>query len=54
MSGEDDLLFPPRHGAEIAARVPGATFVVLPGVGHQPPLEDPAAFGAALRDFLRS
>ena len=54
ISGEDDLLFPPRHGAEIAARVPGATFVALPGVGHQPPLEDPVAFGAALRDFLRS
>lgn len=53
IAGEDDLLFPPRYGAEIAERIPGARFCALPGIGHQPPLEDPARFCAELRAFLR-
>jgi pimeloyl-ACP methyl ester carboxylesterase len=36
----------------VAARVPGARMQVLPGVGHMPNMENPAAFNRALLDFL--
>jgi 3-oxoadipate enol-lactonase len=36
----------------LAATVPGARTLVLPGAGHMLPLEAPGAFAAALRDFL--
>jgi 3-oxoadipate enol-lactonase len=37
----------------MAARIPGARYVCLPGLGHLPNLEAPAAFDAAILDFLR-
>jgi pimeloyl-ACP methyl ester carboxylesterase len=37
LHGTDDPLFPPAHGEAIAAAVPGARFVPLPGVGHEMP-----------------
>jgi 3-oxoadipate enol-lactonase len=36
----------------VAAKVPTATKVVIPGAGHFPHLETPAAFNEALRKFL--
>jgi pimeloyl-ACP methyl ester carboxylesterase len=36
----------------LAAAIPGARHVVIPGAGHLSNLEAPAAFDAALRDFL--
>lgn len=33
----------------LVAGIPGATFVLIPGSAHLPPLEQPAAFNAALR-----
>ncbi|HEU4759832.1 MAG TPA: alpha/beta fold hydrolase, partial [Dehalococcoidia bacterium] len=36
----------------LAANLPTARHVVLPGCGHVPPLEDPDAFNAALIAFL--
>lgn len=50
--GEDDALAPPAEMREIASKIKGAQFVVLPGVGHMPPVEDPRAFNTALRTFL--
>jgi pimeloyl-ACP methyl ester carboxylesterase len=38
---------------ELAARIPGARRVTIPGAAHQPQLEAPAAWLAAIRDFLR-
>ncbi len=38
----------------VAAKVPTATKVVIPGAGHFPHLETPAAFNEALRQFLSS
>jgi len=32
--GTDDRLLPPAHGRDIAARIPGATFVEIDGMGH--------------------
>jgi 3-oxoadipate enol-lactonase len=37
----------------MAAKIPGATFEILPGLGHLPNLENPAAFDAAVLGFLR-
>jgi len=38
--------------AELAAGIPGARRVDVPDAGHQPQLENPAAWMAALRDHL--
>jgi pimeloyl-ACP methyl ester carboxylesterase len=36
----------------LAAEIPNAKLVELPGVAHLPPMEDPAAFTALVLDFL--
>jgi pimeloyl-ACP methyl ester carboxylesterase len=51
--GEFDKNAPPPMMERMAAKIPGATFVVLPGLGHLPNLENPAAFDAAVLGFLR-
>jgi len=33
LTGEDDILTPPRHGRAVAERIPGATFELMTGVG---------------------
>jgi pimeloyl-ACP methyl ester carboxylesterase len=38
----------------MAGRIPGARYVCLPGLGHLPNLEAPAAFDAAVIEYLRS
>lgn len=51
--GELDTNAPPAMMQRMAAKIPGAKFVVLPGLGHLPNLEDAAAFDAAVLGFLR-
>ena len=44
---EHDRLFPPeRFAGRVAAVVPGASTEVLPGLGHVPMIDDPAAVAA--------
>jgi 3-oxoadipate enol-lactonase len=50
--GELDQATPPALNKVIAAKVPGARYVELPGCGHCPPLEQPEAFLAAIKDFV--
>jgi 3-oxoadipate enol-lactonase len=50
--GEFDQATPPALNKEIAAKVAGARYVELPGCGHCPPLEQPEAFIAAIKDFV--
>jgi 3-oxoadipate enol-lactonase len=50
--GELDQATPPALNQLIAARAPDARAVALPGCGHCPPLEQPEAFLAAIREFL--
>jgi pimeloyl-ACP methyl ester carboxylesterase len=35
--GADDPFFPLPHGEALAAAIPGATLLVLPGAGHEVP-----------------
>jgi pimeloyl-ACP methyl ester carboxylesterase len=53
VSGELDIALPPRHGAIVAERIPGAEFVVLEGEAHQPFQENPEAFNARADAFWR-
>ncbi|HEX6228305.1 MAG TPA: alpha/beta fold hydrolase [Solirubrobacterales bacterium] len=53
ISGEQDVLFPPRFGEFIAEQIPGARFDLLPGQAHQPFQEAPDDFNARVGDFWR-
>jgi 3-oxoadipate enol-lactonase len=39
-------------GHLLAAEIPGASFALLPGVAHLPPMEDPEGFSAIVLPFL--
>jgi pimeloyl-ACP methyl ester carboxylesterase len=52
--GEEDALTPPDQVRALARAIPGARFVAVPGAGHLPPVEQPAATTGALLEFLRS
>ena len=54
LAGEHDRLAPPAMMERMAARIPGARYVCLKGVGHLPNVEAPPAFDAAVLDFLRA
>jgi pimeloyl-ACP methyl ester carboxylesterase len=51
-AGDADALIPFRHSEVLAAKLPGATLVRLPGVGHMPMLEQPEVIDAALADLI--
>ncbi len=50
--GEFDQATPPALNKAIADKVAGARYVELSGCGHCPPLEQPEAFLAAIKDFV--
>jgi 3-oxoadipate enol-lactonase len=51
--GSLDNNAPPLVMEKMASKIAGARYVVLPGLGHMPNLEAPAAYNAAIFDFLR-
>jgi 3-oxoadipate enol-lactonase len=51
--GEDDSVTPPDGARRMAAAIPGARLVIVPGAAHVPPVEQPAETTAAIREFLR-
>ncbi|HEY5845598.1 MAG TPA: alpha/beta fold hydrolase [Microlunatus sp.] len=51
LTGELDLICPPRHGRVVAAGIPGAVFEILTGEAHQPFQESPEAFNRRVDDF---
>ena len=52
MAGSDDATTPPALARELAAGIPGARFLEIPGCGHCPQIENPDAFIEALEGFL--
>lgn len=52
LTGAEDAITPPDVGRDMAAAIPGATFVEIPDAGHLSNLENPAAFNSAVAGFL--
>ncbi|MFM2104991.1 MAG: hypothetical protein RL338_23 [Chloroflexota bacterium] len=52
--GAVDPWIPLARGEALAAAIPGARLVAIPGAGHLPFEEDPVAFAAALAPFLEA
>jgi 3-oxoadipate enol-lactonase len=52
--GEQDEATPPEMARELAALVPDARFLLLPGCAHVPQLQAPRQFLAAIEDFVRA
>jgi pimeloyl-ACP methyl ester carboxylesterase len=50
LTGADDDTFPPQAQVEMAKRL-SASYVEVPGAGHSPAVENPAATAAALINF---
>ncbi|MCO5998579.1 alpha/beta fold hydrolase [Actinoallomurus rhizosphaericola] len=53
MVGDRDLITPMRHAEALAAQIPGADLVVIPGAGHLLPLERAAEVNHHLWNLLR-
>jgi pimeloyl-ACP methyl ester carboxylesterase len=52
VTGDRDRLIPPRLGAELAADIPGAREVTVPGAGHVLMLERPDVVNDAITSLL--
>ena len=50
--GEHDEATPPAMSSELAAGLPDAQLVILPGCAHVPQLQEPALFLDAIKDFV--
>src|SRR3712207_1627954 len=53
LSGELDLIVPPRFGRPVATQIPNARFEVMSGEAHQPFQEVPDEFNALVEAFWR-
>ncbi len=54
LTGEKDVAAPVARARAMAALIPGARLEILSGAPHMAPLEQPAAFNAAVIEFLRT
>jgi 3-oxoadipate enol-lactonase len=50
--GAEDTLTPPAEAEKLVAGIKGSRLATIAGAGHLPNVESPAAFNAALSDFL--
>ena len=53
LAAEHDGNAPAAVMERMAAKIPGAEYVCLPGLGHLACMESPAVFNAAVLGFLR-
>ena len=51
-TGEHDWICGPTWNRALADAIPGSRYVVVPGVGHLPQYEAPAAFRTAIDGWL--
>lgn len=51
--GEEDHITPPAVARQFWEGLPNAALVMLPECGHAPMMEKPAAFNAALQEFIK-
>lgn len=51
--GERDVITPAGEARLLARAIPGAQLEIIPGAGHLPSLEQPAAFNRILEGFVR-
>jgi 3-oxoadipate enol-lactonase len=54
IAGDADGASPAELVKATADLIPGASFHVIPGTGHLPCVENPAAYAAILSPFLRA
>ena len=55
LAGENDTAIGPREVlVSVAAKIPGAKYVLMPDVGHVPPFHDPEVFNKIMLDFMQS
>jgi 3-oxoadipate enol-lactonase len=54
LAAEHDRNAPPPALEKMAAKIPGARYVCLPGLGHMPNLEAPQVFDATIFNFLNA
>ena len=54
IAGDQDGASPPDLVRATADLIPGAAFHVIPGAGHLPPVETPAAWAALVAPFLKA
>jgi len=52
LCGAEDAITTPAEMQRMAAAMPDARYVEIPGVGHVPPMEAPEAFNTEVRRFL--
>lgn len=52
--GDRDPIIPVSHGHATHEAIPGSRLAIIPGVGHYPHVEDPAAVERVLLDFMTS
>lgn len=52
VAGAEDLSTPPDLVRDMASRIPGARFEIIPDCGHIPSIEQPEALAALMRQFL--
>lgn len=50
--GDSDAITPPGGAEAMAAKIPGAQFVMITGAGHMSPMEQPEQVNRAMVDFL--
>lgn len=52
--GREDIPCPVEKSQYLAEHIPNATLVIIEGAGHTGPLEEPAKYNQAIKDFIQN
>jgi pimeloyl-ACP methyl ester carboxylesterase len=52
ITGEKDMITPPKYGQFLHANIAGSRMVSVPGAGHLSPIEQKQSVSSAIREFL--